>query len=136
MSMTTICASMEPRFGLRRILLADGIVCGAFGVLLAFGSSPLSDLLGMPTLLLRLVGSGLPLYAIALILLATRTTVRRDLAWGVVGLNLLWAVASAALLLTGLVNPTILGIAFVLTQAALVAVFADLQYVTLRREGW
>jgi hypothetical protein len=126
---------MEPRFGLRRILLADGIVCGAFGVLLAFGSSPLSDLLGMPTLLLRLVGSGLPLYAIALILLATRTTVRRDLAWGVVGLNLLWAVASAALLLTGWLAPTALGVVFTLAQAILVAAFADIQYLALRRSA-
>jgi hypothetical protein len=133
MNTTAIRAGVPPRITLRRLLLADGILCGAFGILLALGAGPLSDLLGMPNPLLRVVGLGLLPWAGCLILLATRATIRRGLAWGVIGVNLLWALASVVLLLSGWVDPTTPGIAFTLAQAALVVVIADLQFMALRR---
>lgn len=133
MSTTTIPASVEPRLSLPHLLLADGIVCGVAGAVLALDAGPLSDLLGMPSLMLRLVGLGLLPYAASLILLATRSTISRGPALGVVALNLLWALASVALLFTGWVDPTTFGVAFTLAQAALVASFADLQFLALRR---
>ncbi len=48
-------------------------------------------------------------------------------------MNILWAVDSALLLLTGWVAPTGLGLAFVLVQAGAVAVLAEAQYLGLRR---
>jgi hypothetical protein len=47
--------------------------------------------------------------------------------------NALWAAASVVLLLSGWVAPTALGYAFVIAQAAVVAVFGELQYTGLRR---
>jgi len=48
-------------------------------------------------------------------------------------INLLWAVASIGLLFTGLVAPNLLGYAFVIGQAVIVAALGELQYVALRR---
>jgi hypothetical protein len=50
-------------------------------------------------------------------------------------LNLVWAVASLVLLVTGLVDPSGLGIAFVVAQALIVAGFADVQFIGLRRSN-
>jgi hypothetical protein len=44
-----------------------------------------------------------------------------------------WAFDSIALLCTGWLAPTGLGIAFISAQALAVALFADLEYVGLRR---
>ena len=55
------------------------------------------------------------------------------LTWVGNGCNLLWAVDSLLLLVTGWVAPTTLGYAVVVGQALAVAVFAGLQYVGLRR---
>jgi hypothetical protein len=118
---------------LRRSLLVDGIVSGTTGVLLAVAAGPVADQLGLPELLLRLSGVSFLPYAAALFYLATRPTVPRGAAWAVIGLNLLWAVASIALLLTGWVDPTTLGVVFTIGQALIVAGFADVQYLALRR---
>jgi hypothetical protein len=53
----------------------------------------------------------------------------------VIGINALWVADSVLLLLGGWVNPTGLGYAFVLFQAAVVAGFADAQYLGLRRSA-
>jgi hypothetical protein len=45
----------------------------------------------------------------------------------------LWAAASGLLLASGWVAPTALGYAFVIGQAAVVALLGELQYVGLRR---
>ncbi len=48
-------------------------------------------------------------------------------------LNVVWAVDCALLLLSGWVQPTTLGVAFVLIQAAGVLIFAELQFMALRK---
>jgi hypothetical protein len=53
----------------------------------------------------------------------------------VVAGNAAWALASIALLFSGWVTPNLLGEAAVTMQAIAVDVFADLQYVSLRRSG-
>jgi hypothetical protein len=53
--------------------------------------------------------------------------------WALVGFNLVWAVESVMLVLLGWAQPTPLGIAVVLGQAAAAVVVADLQYMALRR---
>ena len=72
-------------------------------------------------------------FAATLLYLVTRVERFRLLAWGIVASNFAWAVASGTLLLTGWVEPTNLGVAFVIGQALLVAGFADLQLIALRR---
>jgi hypothetical protein len=51
----------------------------------------------------------------------------------IIALNLLWVVGSMGLLMGGWVAPTALGTAFVIAQAVVVGVFAELQFVGLRR---
>jgi hypothetical protein len=53
----------------------------------------------------------------------------------VVAGNAAWALASIGLLFSGWVAPNLLGEATVAMQAITVGVFAELQYVGLRRSG-
>ena len=55
------------------------------------------------------------------------------LVWAVIIGNVLWAGDSILLLLTGWIEPAALGYAFFVTQALAVILFAELQYVGLRR---
>lgn len=117
---------------LRRVLLADTLVSGATGLLMLLGAGLLTDMLDLPTALLRTAGLILLPYALFVIYVATRSS-QPAAVWAVIVINALWAVDSIVLLLSGWVTPNALGYAFVLVQAVAVAVFAELQYVGLRR---
>ena len=130
--MTTQMAT-QPDNLLRRALNTDAVVVAVAGLALALGAGELADPLGLSVSFLRMTGICLLPYAAALMLVATRNTISRTAAWTIVGLNLLWTVGSVLLLFTGWVDPTGLGIAFVLVQALLVLGFADLEYLGLRR---
>lgn len=118
---------------LRRVLLADAVLSGTTGALMAFAAAPLGRLLGLPPSLL--LGAGLICIGFAILVgaLAGRAQASRAILWFVVVGNALWAIDSVVLLVTGWVDPTMLGIAFVLFQAAVVAVLAELQFMGLRR---
>lgn len=120
---------------LQRTLLLDGVLVAAFGLLLTVAAGPLADLFDLPTLLLRLVGVGLLPWAAFVFYIATRATISRSLALDVIVGNAVWVVASLLLLVNDQVDPSAIGIAFVLAQAALVAVIAAVQYVGLRRSA-
>lgn len=64
---------------------------------------------------------------------ATRENTAPRAVWAVILVNALWVVASIGLLLSGWVAPNGLGITFVIVQALAVGLFAELQYVGLRR---
>ena len=63
----------------------------------------------------------------------TRETISRPAVQAIIALNVLWVVGSVGLLLSGFVAPTVLGYAFVIAQAVVVGVFAELQFIGLRR---
>lgn len=63
-----------------------------------------------------------------------RQTVSRAMLVEIIAINVLWVVASFGLLVSGAISPNLLGIAFVSAQAVAVALFAELQYVGLRRQ--
>ena len=67
--------------------------------------------------------------------LGTRTSMPKVFAWIVVAGNAAWTAASIALLFSGWVAPNLLGEAAVAMQAIAVGIFAELQYVGLRRSG-
>jgi hypothetical protein len=48
-------------------------------------------------------------------------------------MNLVWVLASAAILPLEVVSPTLLGTLFVIAQAIIVAGFAEAQFIGLRR---
>ena len=120
---------------LRRAMLADAILSGAAGIAFSLGAGPLGAALGLPGGLLRGVGVVALAWAGVTATVGAREQVPRKLARVAVGGNLLWAVGSVLLLLSGWVEPTALGYAFVLGQAVAVTLLTEWQYVGMRRSG-
>lgn len=118
---------------LRWVLAADATTCIATGLLLTLGSGYLTGPLGVPAAILTWAGVGLFPFAAFLIYLATRETVRRPGVWLAIGLNVLWVVDSFVLAFGGWIEPTTLGVVFVVAQALAVAAFAEVEYFALRR---
>ena len=118
---------------LRNALLLDALVSGAAALLMAGGASLLAPLLALPAALLFWAGIVLFPFVAVLFVLSRRREISRLLLIDVVGLNVLWVAASVGLLATDLVSPNLLGQAFVVAQAAAVALFAVLQVMGMRR---
>ena len=128
----------SPRF-LRKVLLADAASCIATGALQVAFTSELARHLGISAALLTGTGWFLLAYAATVAFIATRDPIPRVFVWLLVAGNLGWAVACVALLASGWIAPTSLGVAWILAQAATVAVLAELQWTGLRRTritGW
>ena len=118
---------------LRRALQLDAAASGATALLVIAAAGLLEGLLGLPTALLRGAGLVLVPYVAFVIYAGTREAIPRPAVWTIITANALWAFASVLLLLSGLVAPTLLGYAFVIGQAAVVALLGELQYIGLRR---
>ena len=118
---------------LRCALLLDAAASGATALLVIVAAGLLDGLLGLPAALLRGAGLVLVPYVAFVIYAGTREAIPRPAVWTIIAANALWAFASVLLLLSGLVAPTLLGYAFVIGQAAVVALLGELQYVGLRR---
>ena len=125
--------AIQPATFLRRVLLLDAVSSGAMGVLLLTCSGMLTGLLDLPAGLLEEAGLVLVPFALAVGFLGTRARLPRAAVWAVIAINAVWAVDSVVLLLTGWVQPNLLGYGFVLGQAAFVAVMAELQYIGMRK---
>ena len=97
------------------------------------GADLLTGLLGLPVALMREAGLLLVPYVALVAFVGTRGTISRSAVQAIIALNVLWVAGSIGLLLSGWVAPTALGTAFVIAQAAAVAVFAELQFIGLRR---
>jgi hypothetical protein len=117
---------------LRHVLWLDALSCASLGLLMALAASALSQVLALPADLLRSSGWMLMPVAMGLAGLASREQLPRVLVWAVIVLNSLWVVQSCALLLTDWVAPNAGGYVFVLGQAALTALLAELEYRGLR----
>lgn len=118
---------------LRHVLVADAIATGATALLLIAGAGLLAGMLGLPADLLRYAGFVLVPFVAFVAYAATRAPISRGAVWTIVIVNAAWVVASIVLLVSGYVAPTALGYAFVLAQALIVALFAELQALGLRR---
>jgi hypothetical protein len=118
---------------LRYALLADAVASGATGLLLIAGADLLTGLLGLPVAMMREAGLLLVPYVVLVAFVGTREAISRPAVQVIIALNLLWVVGSVGLLMSGYVAPTALGYAFVIAQAIVVGVFAELQFIGLRR---
>lgn len=127
--------TVHPAPFLRQALLADAVTSAACALLVLVAAGPLERILGLPAALLRGAGLVLLPYVALLAALALRETLPRAVVWAVIAANALWAVESVLLLVSGWVEPTRAGIAFVLTQAIVVAMYAELQFMGLRRSN-
>jgi hypothetical protein len=118
---------------LRYALLADAVASGVTGLLMIMGANLLTGFFGLPVGLMREAGLLLIPYVALVAFVGTREVISRPAVQSIIALNAVWAAASVLLLVTDFVAPTGLGTAFVLAQAAAVAVFAELQFIGLRR---
>ncbi|WBU29041.1 hypothetical protein OOZ54_20610 [Rhodopseudomonas palustris] len=118
---------------LRRALQADALVSGAMALLLSLAAGTLSRLLALPQPLLLETGLFLIGYAALVGWLGTRRALPKALVLIVIAGNALWPLGSVALLLSGMVAPNALGVIFVLIQATAVGIFAELQFIGLKR---
>jgi hypothetical protein len=120
---------------LRQVLLADAATSAACALLMLAAAGPLEGLLGLPAGLLRAAGAILVPFAAFVGVLALRESQPAPAVWVVVAANAVWVVDSVLLLLSGWVHPTPLGTAFVIAQALAVAIFAELQFIGVRRSS-
>ena len=118
---------------LRRAMLADAAISGATALLMIAGAGLAARLLSLPEPLLRYAGLILVPYVAFVVFAGTRETISTPAVWTIIVSNVLWAAASILVLVTGWVSPNALGYAFVIAQAAIVALFAEVQYAGIRR---
>lgn len=118
---------------LRFVLFADAATCIITGLLLTVSGGFLESILNLPANLMFYAGLSLFPFAAFLIYAATRKSVSKTAIWLIIGLNLLWTIDSFLLLVSGWVAPTTFGYAFVIFQAVGVLMFADLEFIGLRK---
>jgi hypothetical protein len=126
---------IHPSLFLRRALLADAIFSGMGAVGFTLGAGVFASLLNLPEALLRETGLFLIAYALFVGWLGTRASMPKALVLIVVAGNAAWTLASIWLLFSGMVSPNLLGEIVVVAQAIATGVFAELQYIGLRRSG-
>ena len=126
---------IQPSLLLRRAIQGDAIFSAVSAVLLTFGAGMLAPLLSLPEALLRETGLFLIAYAALVGWLGTRQSMPKAPVMIVIAGNAAWTVASLVLLFSGAVTPNLLGEAFVVAQAIATGVFAELQYIGLRRSS-
>ena len=124
---------IQPSLFLRRVLWADAMVSAAVGALMALGADALQDLLGLSAPLLMLAGVALFPYAAYLAWLTTRSAVPRAAVWVPIVSNVVWAANCAIVMFAAGLNPTWLGRAFIAVQIVTVLLFAELEFIGLRR---
>jgi hypothetical protein len=121
---TTFAQAPGARITLKQVLNFDAVTCIAFGLLLVIGAAPLSGLLGLPQALLFY--SGLVLFPSAALMLIAARKLSAPLVGVVIAGNAAWVVASVIVAFA--LEPTGLGVAFVLAQAAAVLVLLILEW--------
>jgi hypothetical protein len=121
---STFAQAPTARFTLRQILNLDAATCIAFGLLLVIGAAPLSGFLGLPQSLLFY--AGVALFPSAALMLIAARKLSAPLVGVVIAGNAAWVVASVVVAFA--LEPTGLGVAFVLAQAAAVLVLMIVEW--------
>jgi hypothetical protein len=123
-------------FSLRNLLLVDALSSAAMGVLLALGSTAISDLTRIPPALLLYAGFGLLPVTAFMTIVATRAAVSPAAVRLIIAGNALWVAASLLLLVTPWIEPNGLGSVFIAGQALVVAVLTGLEHRALRQQAF
>jgi hypothetical protein len=117
---------------LRNALMADALFSSGGAIIMMAGETALAPLLELPVSLLFLSGVTLLPFVAMLIIVVRAEAVPATLLVAIVTINVLWALASFALLLGSAVSPNVFGTAFVTAQALAVALLAALEFVGFR----
>ncbi len=125
---------------LRLVLKLDAVATGAVGALMLLAAGtvvgdgrPFVVLLGIPLAVLVSVGLFLIAFAAFVWIAGSRRRVSGPGAWAAVAINVAYVAGCIVVVAGGWLPLSALGVAFVLAQAAAVALFVALQYLGLRR---
>lgn len=129
--MSTVRVSPQLRFG----LLIDAAISGAVGALMLAATGLWHDITALPEPLLRYSGLALIPYVLLVGWLGLREALPRGIVWAVIACNLAWAIGSIWLLTGGSIAPSTFGVAFMIVQAVAVVLFAEMQFMGLRRSA-
>ncbi|WP_188188178.1 hypothetical protein [Nonomuraea sp. SYSU D8015] len=131
--MTAVTVTADKAKFLRLALAADAVVTGGNGLVYLAFAGPVGDLLGPDAALLRGIGVFLLAYGAAVGLLASRRTISPAATKAVIALNIIWTLGSVATVVTGVLDYTTIGAIWAIAQALVVAGFAELQIMGLRK---
>jgi hypothetical protein len=119
---------------LRRAIQGNSVFSTISGVLLAVYSGPIDTLLGLGSPIALTILGGLILVGAALLAwVALQPTIDRGSARAIVALDVTWVIASALLLVTGVLNLSVAGDWVIGGVGIVVGDFALLEYFGLRR---
>ena len=137
MKMTTINpthVTVAPDYLLRRVLQGNMVFSGLTGLVLTVDAGLLSRWLGIPAAwMLVVIGVGLLGFAWGLFQIAKQNPIDLRQANAILFMDVAWVVGSALLLFTGWVSFTTAGWWTVLLVADVVALFAILETIGIRR---
>jgi len=117
---------------LRKLIAIDAVICLLSATGLILFAEEIASLTVLPQQLLFWAGVSLVPSAVFMGATARPDQTPRWAAWTIVIGNGLWVAASLALAFSGLVEPNIYGWAFVMSQAVVVAVLAELEFSALK----
>lgn len=120
---------------LRFALRLDAIASAGTGIAMAAFDAQLAALLALPQALLFGAGLFCVVYGAVIAMMSTQVRLPCWAVWTVIVGNAIWATECLVLAFSGLLDPNALGVAFLAGQGVLVFVFAELQYVGMRRAG-
>jgi len=118
---------------LRKALLADAVVSGAAALAMIAGADLTHDLLGLPSTLLFWAGVALIPFVTLLAMIVRAGRAPSWLIAAIIATNFAWVAGSLFVAFGPALAPSLFGQVFIVAQAAIVGVFADLQIVGLRR---
>lgn len=120
---------------LRRTLQVNGLSTALMGLIMAAGAGPVTSLIGLDApLALASIGIALLAHGVFLFTGGSRERVDPRLAWYAISGDVAWLMGSFIILLTDLLPLTVAGWWIIAIVADIVAVFAVLQFVGLRRQ--
>ncbi|MBB3753287.1 hypothetical protein FHT44_005806 [Mycolicibacterium sp. BK634] len=127
---TTLSTTTSSDSLLRLAMRADAVLSGLAGIALMAAAGPLSGFTGIPTAAEYAVGAGFVVYGIVVFLAAGRARVRTAGVATVIA-NLVSTVLAVLVVLA--VDLTTAGVVVTLAGGVYTLVFADLQYLGVRR---
>jgi hypothetical protein len=120
---------------LRKVLIADAVISGAAGLVMIGGADLTHSLLGLPSGLLFWAGVALIPFVATLGLIARANQAPAGVLPAIIAINIGWVAASLYVAFGPTFAPSLLGQVFVCLQAAIVLLFAELQFIGLRRRS-
>lgn len=124
--------TIQPSKLLRAALTADALACGATAALQLIGGAAIATALALPAQLLTGTGIFLGLYAASLLVLTKMHAIWKPLVWLIIIGNVGWAAITLDLVVTGMIAPNGLGLAYLAVQSLTVLALAGMEYAGMK----